>query len=184
MERIKRLVNDGVLMSLDFTDYGTCRDCIKGKQTNKSSKGAKRSSELLETVHTDLCGPFPTPCLNGQKYFISFIDDHSRFMYLYLLNDKAKVLSAFKTYKVEVEKQNERKIKIIRSDRGGEFYGRYTEKGQVPGPFAKFLEEEGIIAQYTMPGTPQQNGVAERRNRTLMDMVKSMISNSSLPLSM
>ncbi|KAM1777899.1 hypothetical protein ACFX11_044504 [Malus domestica] len=105
-------------------------------------------------------------------------------MYLYLLNDKAEALSAFKTYKVEVEKQKERKIKIIRSDRGGEFYGRYTEKGQMPGPFVKFLEEEGIIAQFTMPGTPQQNGVAERRNHTLMDMVRSMISNSSLPLSM
>jgi transposase InsO family protein len=179
IERIKRLVNDGVLKTLDFTNLGTCVDCIKGKQTTKTTKGAKRSSEILEIIHTDICGPFPTPCLNGQRYFISFIDDHTRFMYLYLLNDKAGVLNAFKTYKVEVEKQKERKIKIVRSDRGGEYYGRYIDKGQMIGPFAKFLEEEGIVAQYTMPGIPQQNGVAERRNRTLMDMVRSMLSNSN-----
>ena len=68
-------------------------------------------------------------------------------------------------------------IKIVRSDRGGEYYGRFTYKGQRPGPFAKFLEEYGIVAQYTTPGTPQQNGVAERRNRTLMDMVRSMTTS-------
>ena len=75
IERIKRLVKDGVLKTLDFTDFGTCVDCIKGKQTNKTTKGAKRSSEILEIIHTDICGPFTTPCLNGQRYFISFIDD-------------------------------------------------------------------------------------------------------------
>ena len=69
----------------------------------------------------------------------------------------------------------------MRSDRGGEYYGRYTEDGQAPGPFAKFLQEHGIVAQYTMPGSPDQNGVAERRNRTLLDMVRSMLSSSNLP---
>ena len=62
-------------------------------------------------------------------------------------------------------------IKIVRSDRGGEYYGRYTEDGQAPRPFAKFLQEHGIVSQYTMPNSPDQNGVAERRNRTLLDMV-------------
>ena len=75
-------------------------------------------------------------------------------MYLYLLHDKSEALDVFKMYKAEVEKQTEKKIKIVRSDRGGEYYGRYIEKGQSLGPFAKFLEEEGIIAQYNMPGTP------------------------------
>jgi transposase InsO family protein len=100
-----------------------------------------------------------------------------------LLNDKAEALNAFKTYKVEVEKQKENKIKIVRSDRGGEYYGRYTKKGQMISPFAKFIEKEGIVVQYMMPGTPKKkNGVAERRNRTLMDMVRSMLCNSHLPL--
>ena len=75
-------------------------------------------------------------------------------------------------------------IKIVRSDRGGEYYGRFTDKGQRHGPFAKFLEKNGIVAQYTTPGTPQQNGVTERRNHTLMDMVRSLTSVSTLPPNM
>jgi hypothetical protein len=71
IERIKRLVNDGVLKTLDFTNLGTCVDCIKGKQTTKTTKGAKTSSEILEIIHTDICGPFPTPYLNGQRYFVA-----------------------------------------------------------------------------------------------------------------
>ncbi|CAL9113449.1 unnamed protein product [Musa textilis] len=69
----------------------------------------------------------------------------------------------------------------MRSNRGGEYYSRYTENGQALGHFAKFLQEHVIIAQYTMPGSPDQNGVAERRNRTLLDMVRSMLSNSNIP---
>ena len=68
----------------------------------------------------------------------------------------------------------------MRSDRGGEYYGRYIENVQAHGPFAKFLQEHGIVGQHTMSGSPDQNGVAERRNRTLVDMVRSMLSNSNL----
>ena len=179
IERIKRLVKDGVLSTLDFTNFKTCVDCIKGKQTNKSKRGANRSSDSLEIIHTDIC--CPDMDIHGQKYFISFIDDYSRYMYIYLLHNKNEALDAFKVFKAEVENQCGKQIKIVRSDRGGEYYGRYTENGQAPGPFAKFLQEHGIIAQYTMPGSPDQNGVAERRNRTLLDMVRSMLSNSNLP---
>ncbi|RVX10561.1 Retrovirus-related Pol polyprotein from transposon TNT 1-94 [Vitis vinifera] len=94
---------------------------------------------------------------------------------------RKEALDAFKVFKAEVEKQYGKQIKIVRSDRGGEYYGRYLEDGQSPGPFAKFLQEHGIVAQYTMPGSPDQNGVAERRNRTLLDMVRSMLSSSKLP---
>ena len=93
-------------------------------------------------------------------------------------------MNVLKVYINEVERQLDKKMKIVRSDRGGEYYGRYDESGQHPGPFAKFLEKRGICAQYTMPSTPQQNGVAERRNRTLLDMVRSMLSNSCLPVSL
>ena len=79
----------------------------------------------------------------------------------------------FKNYKVEVENQLNKRIKSVRSDCGGEYYGRYDESSvQRLGPFAKFLEKYGIIPQYTMPGTPSMNGVAERRNRTHKDMVR------------
>ena len=179
IDRIKRLVNDRVLNTLDYTDFETCVDCIKGKQTNKSKKGANRSSNILEIIHTDICSPYMD--MHGQKYFVTFIDDYSRYMYVYLLHNKHEALDAFKVFKAEVENQCGKQIQIVRSDRGGEYYGRYTENGQAPGPFAKFLQEHGIVAQYTMPGSPDMNGVAERRNRTLMDMVRSMLSNSNLP---
>ncbi|GMI70971.1 hypothetical protein HRI_000766400 [Hibiscus trionum] len=74
------------------------------------------------------------------------------------------VQEAFKVFKVEVEKQCGKQMKIVRTDRGDKYYDRYTEDGQAHGPFAKFLQENGIVAQYTMPGSPDQNGVAERRN--------------------
>uniref|UniRef100_A0A2N9I6A1 Integrase catalytic domain-containing protein n=1 Tax=Fagus sylvatica TaxID=28930 RepID=A0A2N9I6A1_FAGSY len=154
------------------------------KQTKHTKKGATRSGNLLEIVHTDICGPFDSPSFGGEKYFITFIDDFSRYGYVYLLHEKSQAINALKAYIAEVERQLDRKVKIIRSDRGGEYYGRYDGIRQCPRPFAKFLEEHGICAQYTMPGTPQQNGVAERRNRTLMEMVRSMLSNSSVPISL
>ncbi|KAL4302401.1 hypothetical protein GQ457_10G005890 [Hibiscus cannabinus] len=122
--------------------------------------------------------------VQGQKYFITFIDDYSRYMYLYMLHHKSEALEAFKVFNAEVEKQCSKQIKIVRTDRGGEYYGRYTEDGQIHGPFVKFLQDNGIVGQYTMPGSPDQNGVAERRNRTLMDMVRNMLSSSKLPKSL
>ena len=81
IKRMKELVNDGVLSTLDFANFEICVNCIKGKQTNKSKKGAKRSTNLLEIIHTDIC--CPNMDTNGLEYFITFIDDYSRYMYLY-----------------------------------------------------------------------------------------------------
>ncbi|RVX03812.1 Retrovirus-related Pol polyprotein from transposon TNT 1-94 [Vitis vinifera] len=184
-QRIQRLVSDGILDPLDFSDFQVCIECIKGKQTNMKKKNANRCSDVLELIHTDICGPFPTPSWNGQQYFITFIDDYSRYGYFYLIHEKSQSLDVFKNFKAEVENQLSKKIKAVRFDRGGEYYGRYDGSGeQRPGPFAKYLMECGIVPQYTMPGTPSQNGVAERRNRTLKDMVRSMISHSTLPESL
>lgn len=183
-ERMKQLVKNEILPDLDFTDLNVCVDCIKGKQTKHTKKGATRSTQLLEIIHTDICGPFDVNSFNKEKYFITFIDDFSRYGYVYLLHEKSQALNALEIFINEVERQLDKKVKIVRSDRGGEYYGRYDESGQHPGPFARFLEKHGICAQYTMPGTPQQNGVSERRNRTLMGMVRSMLSNSSLPVSL
>ena len=161
IERMKKLVNDGVLSTLDFVDFETSVNCIKGKQTNKSKRGAKRSTNLLEIIHTDIC--CPDMDANGLKYFITFNDDYSRYMYLYLLHSKDEALRAFEVFKAEVENQCGKHIKIVRSDRDGEYYGKYIENGQALGAFAKFLPENGIVAQYTMIGSLDHNGVAERR---------------------
>jgi Integrase core domain len=140
---------------------------------------------VLELIHIDICGPFPTATRNGHVYFISFIDNYSRYGYIYLIKEKAQVLDIFKSFKSEVELQLNKRIKDVRSYHGGEYYGCSDGSGeQRPGPFAKFLEDNGIVPQYTMPGSPAMNGVAERRNRTLMEMVRSMISHTSLPLNL
>jgi transposase InsO family protein len=184
-QRIQRLMSEGILESLDLSDFQVCIDCIKGKQTNKRNFDADRAKDVLELIHTDICGPFPTDSWNGQKYFITFIDDYSRYGYLYLIHEKSQSIDMFKSFKAEVELKLGKKIKAVKSDRGGEYYGRYDGSGeQRPGPFALFLNECGIVPQYTMPGKPNMNGVAERRNRTLKDMVRSMISHSSLPESL
>ena len=101
INRIKRLVKDGVLSTLDYTDLETCVDTIKGKQTNKSKKNANKSSNILEIIHTDIC--CPDMDMLGKKYFITFIDDYSRYMYVYLLHNKYEALDAFKVFKAEVE---------------------------------------------------------------------------------
>jgi hypothetical protein len=93
-------------------------------------------------------------------------------------------LDKFKLFKAEVENQHDIKIKVIRSDHGGEYYGRHTPYGQVFRSFTRFLQENGIVTQYSMSDDPQQNGVAERRNHTLMDMVRSMLSYSTLLISL
>ena len=147
-------------------------------------KGVVRATSVLELIHTDICGPFNVKSMDGFDSFITFIDDFSRYGYIYPIRDRSEALDKFKIYKAKVENQLNLKIKIVLSDHGEEYYGRHAPYGQIPGPFAKYLVENGIVAQYSMPGEPQQNGVAERRNRTLMDMVRSMLSHVNLPVSL
>ena len=101
---------------------------------------------MIDLIDIDICGPFDVPSWGGEKYFITFIDDHSRYYYLYLLHEKSQTVDVLQTFITEVERQLNRKVKVIRSDRGGEYYGKITEVGQVPGPFTKFLESKGICA--------------------------------------
>ena len=100
------------------------------------------------------------------------------------MHEKSQSIDTLGVFINESERQLDKNMKIVKSDRGGEYYGKYDETGQYPSPISKFLESHGICAQYTMPGTPQQNGVAKRCNRTLMDMVRSMLNNTSLPISL
>jgi hypothetical protein len=183
--RIERLIKDDILTPLDFSNSDYCIDCIEGKYAKQVKKGeVKRSAGVLEIIHMDICGPFPIKSVDGFDSFITFTDDFSRYDYIYPIKERSEALDKFKVFKAEVENQYNIKIKIVRSDRGGEYYGRHTPYGQVPGPFARFLKENGKDAQYSMSGDPHQNGVAERCNRTLMDMVRSMLSYSTLPISL
>lgn len=181
-QRIQGLMSDEILNPLDLTDFQVCNECIKGKQTNIRKLGANRCSDVLELIHTNICGPYLTASWNGQQYFITFIDDYSRYGYLYLIHEKSQSLDVFKAFKVEIENQLSKKIKAVKSDCGGEYHGRYDRSGkQRSEPFTKFLEEYSTVSQYTIPGKPSMNDVVERQNRMLKDMVRSMINHSSLP---
>jgi len=102
-----------------------CVNCIKGKQTKHTKKGATRSTQLLEIIHTDIYGPFDVNSFNKGKYFITFIDDFSRYGYVYLLHEKSLSVNALEVYINEVKRQLDRKVKVVRFDRVGEYYGRY-----------------------------------------------------------
>ncbi|KAL4378842.1 hypothetical protein GQ457_02G039300 [Hibiscus cannabinus] len=145
-----------------------CEACIKGKQHRQSFEVGKswRARRPLEIVHTDIAGPFDIPSLGGNRYYLTFIDDYSRKCWIYVLKEKSEALAKFKEFKAMAEKQSGQYIKILRSDRGGE----YTVK-----IFEDFCKEHGIIHQLTVRYTPQQNGVAERKNRTILDMARSMV---------
>ena len=126
-------------------------------------------------MHAGICGPFDVNSFGKKRYFITFIDEYSRYDYIYLLPEKSQAMDALEIYLNEVERQLDRKVKVVRSDRGGEYYERYDETWQHPGPFAKLLQKHGICAQYIIFGTPQQKGISERRNRTIMDMVREYV---------
>jgi hypothetical protein len=138
---IERLVHIEILPPLVFSDLEQCIECIKGKFVKKLKKDAKRSTGVLEIIHTDICGPFSVKCVDGYDSFITFTDDYSRYGYIYPIKESSEALYKFKIFKSKVENQHDLKIKIVRSDHGGEYYGRHTLYGQVPGPFAKYLME-------------------------------------------
>ncbi|GKB95997.1 retrotransposon protein, putative, ty1-copia subclass [Tanacetum coccineum] len=138
------------------------------------SQKTEKVKDVLGLIHTDVYGPLRHVSKKGDSYFITFNDDYSRYGYVYLLKHKHEVFETFKVFKNEVENQLGKTIKAIRSDRGGEYISQ---------EFKDYLKAYGIVQQLTPPYTPQHNGVSERRNRTLLNMVRSMMSLTTLPLS-
>ena len=119
-----------------------------------------------------MCDPFDVPARGNFVYFITFTDDLSRYGYVHLMRHKSEAFEKFKEFRYEVEKQTKKFIKFLRSDRGGEYLSQ---------KLLDYLKKNGIVSQWTPPGTPQLNGVSEWRNRTLLDMVRSMMSFTDLP---
>ncbi|GJT28692.1 retrovirus-related pol polyprotein from transposon TNT 1-94 [Tanacetum coccineum] len=172
---LQRMINLGMLPKCSKDKISKCEICVESKYTSHSHKSVEKSNEILGLIHTDLCDFKATPSRGGKNYYITFIDDCSKFCYVYLINTKDEALNMFKTYKAEVENQLDKKIKILRSDRGGEYESN---------DFAEFCSTFGIVHQTTAPYTPQQNGVAERKNRTLKNMINSMLITSGAPHSL
>jgi transposase InsO family protein len=125
----------------------------------------------LELVHSDICEMNGVLTEGGKRYFMTLIDDATRFCYVYLLKMKDEALNCFKIYKAGVETQLEKKIKRLRSDLGGEYFSN---------DFDLFCAEHGIIHERTPPYSPQSNGVAERKNCMLSDLVNAMLDTARL----
>nr|GEU49399.1 retrotransposon protein, putative, Ty1-copia subclass [Tanacetum cinerariifolium] len=172
---MQRIINLGMLPKCSRDKISKCEICVKSKFKSHSHKSVEKSNEILGLIHTDLCDFKATPSRGRKNYSITFIDDYSKFCYVYLINTKDEALNMFKTYKSEVKNQLDKKIKILMFDRGGEYESN---------DFSEFCYTFGIVHQTTAPYTPQQNGVAERKNRTLKNMINSMLITSGDPHSL
>ncbi|KAL8094563.1 hypothetical protein AgCh_036190 [Apium graveolens] len=151
-----------------------CEACVKGKQHRQSFPIGKswRARRPLEIVHTDIADPFDISSLGGNRYYLTFIDDFNRKSWVYIIKEKSEALDKFKEFKALAEKQSGHYLKTLRSDRGGEYTSNL---------FRSFCRAHDINHQLTTTYTPQQNGVAERKNRTILDMAKSMVKAKHLP---
>ena len=125
-------------------------------------------------IHTDVCGPMRNESFGGSRYFITFIDDYSRYSTVYILKRKSEALEYFKTYEKSCLTQLGYQVRSLRSDNGGEYVSQ---------EFESYLKERGIKHETTSPHSPQQNGVAERKNRTLCEAARSMLNHAGLPTS-
>ncbi|CAJ2675758.1 unnamed protein product [Trifolium pratense] len=161
------------LPSLDEVNE-RCVDCLTGKQHREAipKQAVWRAGKVLELIHSDICGPINPTSNGGNRYFITFTDDFSRKTWVYFLKEKSSALDTFKNFKALVENESGCTIQCLRTDRGGEFLSN---------AFNEFCSNQGIRRQLTTAYTPQQNGVSERKNRTIMNMVRSMLAGRNVP---
>ncbi|GJX08294.1 zinc finger, CCHC-type containing protein [Tanacetum coccineum] len=151
-----------------------CDVCLIGKHNRAPfpKKTKARSTSPLDLVYGDLCGPITPPTPSGKKYIFLLVDDYSRYMWAYFLNTKDQAFDTFKEFKKSVENELRTSLRIFRTDRGGEFTSN---------EFMQYCKENGIARQLTAPYSPQQNGVVERRNRTIMSTTRCMMKATSMP---
>ena len=162
-QALQGLVKQGLLKGAKTGKHGFCEHCVFGKQTRvKFGTAVHNTKGILDYVHTDVWGPSKNESLGGNRWFVTFIDDFSRRVWVYMMKHKDEVFDIFLKWKKMVETQTGRRVKTLRSDNGDE----YTSD-----PFFEVCQNEGIKRHFTVRKTPQQNGVAERMNSTLMEKV-------------
>lgn len=167
-------MQQGVVTGVNFHEkrIDSCITCSMGKQTRLPfDESRTRANELIELVHSDLCGPIEAESFRGSRFILSFIDDKSRKTFVYFLQYKSEVFEKFLEFKAMVEKQTGKKIKKFRSDNGGEYVNK---------KFQDYFKKSGIIHEFTCPYTPEQNGVSERMNRTIMEKVRCLLHDAGL----
>lgn len=162
----------GMCLKYHDSNY-ECDTCLHGKMSKiPFPKLSERNSSLLEIIHSDVCGPMRVESNGKAKYFVTFIDNYSGWCEIRLLKGKHQVFEPFKEFKIFVKNQTGNKIKYLQSHNGKEYCNK---------EFDDFLKSRGIGRRLTVTHNPEQNGVAERRNRTLMDMTRCLLIQSRLP---
>ena len=175
-QSLRQLAVEGMVDGFDYDGskkVSFCEPCTEGKHHRSPflTGGRERAAEPLELVHSDVCGKVNTKSFGGAEYFLTFIDDKTRYAWVYLLKTKDQVFKRFLEWKAMVENDSGRKLKVLRSDNGSEYTGKQ---------FQEYLKSEGVRHELTVPKTPQQNGVAERLNHTLVEMARTMLIESKL----
>ncbi|GKC19614.1 putative ribonuclease H-like domain-containing protein [Tanacetum coccineum] len=170
---VKRNLVRGLPSKTFENDY-TCVACQKGKQHKASCKTKHVSSisQPLQMLHMDLFRPTFVRSINHKTYFLVVTDDFSRFIWVFFLATKSETSGILKKFITKVKNQLNHKVKVIRSDNGTKFKNREMDE---------FCGQKGIKREYNVARTPQQNGVAERKNRTLIEEARTMLANSLLP---
>ena len=177
VQNLRKLAKEELVDGFDYNslrDVNFCEPCLEGKHQRRKfpTDGGKWSGELLGLVHSDVCGKMNAKSLSGGEYVLTFIDDKSRYVWVYILKHKDDVFPCFLDWKALVERSTNQKLKALRTDNGGEYMS--TE-------FQMYLKKEGVCHELTVPKTPEQNGVAERMNRTLVEGVRAMLADARLP---
>lgn len=196
---LKRM-RDGAVMGVNFKDNGTkiqnCEICCQGKMCSYPfSSSETKTRNILEVVHSDISGPIETQSIGHARYFITFIDDFTKMVFIYFMKSQSEVLETFKKFNKFVENHTGKriqnliggyddknlvpldknaKVKTLRSDNGAVYLSR---------EFVNYCKANGIVQQLTNVYTPQQNGVAERMNRTLTEKARCLLFDAGLPKS-
>nr|GEU96480.1 zinc finger, CCHC-type [Tanacetum cinerariifolium] len=153
-KRMQDMSKDGLISAFDM-DTKKFKTCMLTKTTKKPFQIVKHETKILELIYSDLCYLHATPSLENKKYFVTFINDASRFCYVFLLHLKEEALDKFKIFKTEVELQQGSLIKRFRTDRGGKYMN------------TMYFHSVDIIHETTAPYIPQQNGISKRKNKEL-----------------
>lgn len=176
LEKLKSVGADGIVLTKNTSHTKKilegCSTCLQGKQTRLPFKHvAVRATKMLELIHSDVGGPIECDSLGGSRFYVVFVDDFTRKVFVYILKTKSEVPQVFSDFKQFVENQTGKKIQILRTDNGTEY---------VNASLLSILRKSGILHQKTAPYTPEQNGVAERMNRTLVERSRCMIFDAKL----
>lgn len=171
VRRMAQLADNVCISDCEHSDV--CEFCLQSKSTRDPfpKKATKKTKDMLDLVHTDLCGPFQVATPRGNRYMLTIIDDHTRYSHVYLIAHKSDTASRMIEFVQLMKTQYGKVLKAVRSDRGGEY---------MDNDLRKYFRENGMVTQLTVPKTPQQNGVAERKNRTLVEMTRCMLASSGL----